>query len=302
MAVRSGALQDEGFLSQAKRTYRHWASYAVLRFFGRWVQRLLLLSFLLVLLELAIDGKWLFFTDKLLPRPTGVAGELESLLFGADGRASLWDGELPFFWKHWFLTVRNTMIGFVIGSVVGLTLAIVIVLYPFSKSVVQDSVVGFEAVPKILLIPIIFAWFGFGGTSIIVLTILITFFPVFVSSLTGMVNVPEDDQRLLASYQANRVQRLYMSNIPRSIPNIFAGLKIGIANSMIGTILAEFIFGNQGLGFLVDLFHNQLLLEREWAGIVAVAVTFALVFWVLEMVQRYVAFWEKTPEEIIQAT
>lgn len=91
-----------------------------------------------------------------------------------------------------------------------------------------------------------------------------------------------------------------MSNVPRSIPNIFAGLKIGIANSMIGMILAEFVFGNQGLGFLVDLFHNQLLLDREWAGVVSVAVTFALLFWVLEMIQRRVAFWERTPEEIVQ--
>lgn len=290
MAARSGALEGEGLLAQAARSYRHWASCSVARFLGRWVQRLTLLAILLVLLEAAVDREWLFFKDTILPRPTDVAGELESLLFG------------DFFWKHWFQTVKNTMIGFVIGSVVGLSLAMLIVLYPLSKPFVSDSVVGFEAVPKILLVPIIFAWFGFGGTSIIVLTILITFFPVFVASLTGMINVPQDDQRLLASYQANRVQRLYMSNVPRSIPNIFAGLKIGIANSMIGTILAEFIFGNQGLGFLVDLFHNQLLLDREWAGVVSVAVRFALLFWILEMVQRYVAFWERTPEEIIQST
>lgn len=290
MAERGGAVEDANLIGQLTRTYRHWGSYAVLRFLGRWVQRLILLTILLVLLEMAVDKEWLFFKDTILPRPTDVASQLESLVFG------------DFFWRHWFLTVKNTMIGFLIGAVVGLLLSVLIVLYPVSKPFVSDSAVGFEAIPKILLVPVIFAWFGFGGTSIVVLTILITFFPVFVASLTGMINVPEDDSRLLASYQANRVQRLYMSNIPRSIPNIFAGLKIGIANSMIGTILAEFIFGNQGLGFLVDLFHNQLLLDREWAGVVSVAFTFALIFWVLEMFQRYIAFWEKTPEEIIAST
>lgn len=187
-----------------------------MRFFGRWVQRIVLLAILLGLLEAAIDREWLFFRDTILPRPTDVAGELETLIFG------------DFFWRHWFLTVKNTLIGFLIGSGIGLLLAVLIVLYPFSKPFVSDSVVGFESVPKILLVPVIFAWFGFGGTSVVVLAILITFFPVFVSSLTGMINVPEDDRRLLASYQANRVQRLYMSHVPRSIPNISAGSRSGL--------------------------------------------------------------------------
>ena len=295
MATPPQTLPDDTRGAALQRSYRHWASFAGVRFFGRWALRLLMLGLLMVVLEFAVDGEWLFFKDTVLPRPFGFTGdrggvidELDFLIFG------------DFFWQHWVSTVKNTMIGFAIGAAIGLSLAISIVLYPISKPFVSDSVVGFEALPKILLIPVLFTWFGFGGASIIILTAMITFFPVFVSSLTGMINVPEDDRRLLASYQAGRVQRLYMSNIPRSFPNIFGGLKIGIANSMIGTILAEFIFGNEGLGFLVDLFHNRVLLEREWAGMVAVAVTFALLFWGLEMLQRYVAFWEKTPDEIIQ--
>lgn len=285
-----------GWYESAVRLYLDARSYTVLRVLGRWTMRAILLVLFVIGWEILIDGTAFgvvtvlgdgVINDAIIPRASDTGVELWDMV-GAS-----------FFWDAWTSTVFNVLLGFAIGTAVGLTLAVLIVLYPFSQPMISDSAVAFEAIPKVTIIPVLFAWFGFGGTSMIILATMITFFPVFLTALMGMTHVPEDDVKLMKSMRANRYQILYMMRLPHALPNIFGGLKIGVANAMIGAILAEFLFGNAGLGFLVDLYYNQLRVPREFAAMILVALTFVWMFGILELLQRRLVFWSKTAEEIL---
>lgn len=286
-----------GWYQSFAQFYADAGSYAVVRHTARWGLRIVLLAILVAFWQLLVTGSvfgelqvlgtgWV--NDAILPRTDDIADEMWFLLFDSG-----------FFWEHWWQTLRNTLAGFAIGSVLGASLAIAMVLWPRTRAAISDSAIAFEAIPKVTIIPVLFAWFGFGGQSMMILAVMITFFPVFLTSLVGMTHVPEDDIKLMNSFRCNRYQMLYMMRFPHALPNVFGGLKIGIANAMIGAILAEFLFGNSGLGFLVDLYYNTLRVPEEFAAMFLIAITFVILFGALEITQRFVVFWSKTAEEII---
>ena len=84
-----------------------------------------------------------------------------------------------------------------------------------------------------------------------------------------------------------------MLQFPHALPNFFGGLKVALANAIVGTILAEFLFGNEGLGFLIKLFFSQLKVGDLFAVMAAVSLAALLLFFLLDIAQRRIAFWVK---------
>ena len=256
-----------------------WATYLAVRLAGRWALRFFMLFLLALVWQAVVD--WGLISEVSISRPTAIAAKIWDI-YGAE-----------FFWEAFQATVLSTLMGLGIGTSIGLVLAITIVLFPWTRFIVSDYAVAFEAIPKVALVPLLVTWFGFGLTSKVFLSAIIAFFPVFLTVLAGVARVPEDNHRLLSNYGANRVQRLYMLQFPHALPNFFGGLKVALANAIVGTILAEFLFGNTGLGFLIKLFFSQLKVADLFAVMMAVSLAALTLFFLLDVAQRRIAFWVK---------
>jgi NitT/TauT family transport system permease protein len=202
------------------------------------------------------------------------------------------------FWGPFSITLREALAGFVVGGGSAMIVAILLTLFPKMRFFLTDYILALQALPKVLLIPVIVTWFGFdeelfgiAPKSKIVLAALIAFFPVYINAMVGMNRIEADEGRLMRVLEANRFQRLVMLQIPKGTPTIFAGLKNGATNALIGATVAEFLGASQGLGVLIiqQSYNSQFANTFVVIGILTL-MTMAL-FYLVDFIGNRVAFW-----------
>lgn len=215
-------------------------------------QRRPLWPFLLSLL--VVCGAWWWATEQLtlpryvLPLPEAVA-------------RSLWTGlTLPFdhresFLFHLFASLRAAAGGFVIGSVVALSLASTCVRSPLFYRTFRPYILGFQSMPKIALAPLLLIWFGFGVVPKVLLSALLVFFPVFVNAYSSMTSISSNYLRLFQGLGANGFQTLFGLQLRLALPAIFAGFEMGVVRALLGVVVAEFLAGREGIGILLIRFQ-----------------------------------------------
>ena len=228
--------------------------------------------------------------DVIVPHPGDVWTEAKSLLPAA------------FFPEHLKVTVIETVAGFGLGSAIGLSLAIMLVMFPILRPIFIHYIVAFEAIPKVTLIPVLVTWFGFGLNSKIGLATMLAFFPVFLTATAGMYSVPTADYKLMTSLRANRLQLMYMTQLPHALPALFAGLRLALTMALIGSIVAEFFGADRGLGFLIVLYNQQVLTEKVFVVMIALSLVALALYFLLDIVQRRVVFWAAPEIALAQGT
>ena len=261
-------------------------------FVFRWVVRIAVFVVLINIWEWWVNSGRA--NEAIFPAPSNIWGALQSF-FGGD---LTYDTPLfffaPFFREHFSATMTETAIGFTIGTLIGLSLAVIITMWPFMKKILSDYIVAFEAIPKVALVPLFVTWFGVGHQSKIVLAATITFFPVFLTSYTGMNTVPEDYTKLVTQLRSNRFQRMRMLQFPHCLPTLFAGLKQALTNSLIGAIIAEFFGAREGLGFLISIYSFQLRTDRLFAVLIIISALALAFFLLLDVLAKRICFWSNT--------
>jgi NitT/TauT family transport system permease protein len=185
------------------------------------------------------------------------------------------------------------MIGFVIGTLLGLGIGIALAVWPSAKRLTYPFVVGFQAIPKIVFAPLFIAWFGFGQTSKIVMAVVIAFFPVLINTMVGLESVPADARKLMRSLKATPLQIFWKVSFLHALPIIFAGIQAAFTFAVIGAIVGEFVGAQEGLGYLLNLYNFQLRIDRAFAVIVILAAIGAAGFFVLEWLDRKFIFWRE---------
>jgi len=211
----------------------------------------------------------------------------------------VWDGLVILFTASWFpqhvwLTTAETLIGFVIGGVTAILLAIVMVNVRLFKEVVYPYVVAFQVMPKVVLAPIFITWFGFGMESKIVMAIAISFFPVVINTVVGLESVEENASLLMRSLVASRRQIFCKLAWPTALPSIFAGLKTSLTLALIGALVAEFVTAKEGLGTLITTFSFELKVYLVFAVIIVVSVLGLVLYGLMEYLDRKVVFWRRS--------
>lgn len=154
-------------------------------------------------------------------------------------------------WTHGLVTVEEILWGFVLSILTAIPLGLVIALSPTAKRLLYPFLVFIQLVPKIAIAPLFVVWIGFGMTSKILLTLLLTFFPLLLASMSGFQIL---DQRLLyltRSMGATTWQTFRYLRFPAALPVIFGGLKTAATIAATAAIVAEFVGANQGLGYLL---------------------------------------------------
>jgi NitT/TauT family transport system permease protein len=173
----------------------------------------------------------------LLPPPSAVWTVLR------DNPAILFGQALP--------TLNESIASFAVASVLGVGIAVSLTFSAWVREAFYPGIVTFQLIPKIALAPLFIVWLGVGETTSIVVAVFIAFFPIVVSSATGLVSAKPEMLRLCESLTASEWQAFRMVRFPYALPYIFAGMKVGVTMAMIGVVVGEFITAQRGLGYII---------------------------------------------------
>lgn len=219
----------------------------------------------------------------ILPAPTDIAADVPFLVTDRD------------FLRHFTTTLWEIVGGFVFGSLVGLALGTALALSPLLRRAYLPLVTTFQATPRVILAPVVIAWFGFGAESKIVQAIILCFFPVFLNTLVGLSLTEENALKLMRSLGATRWQTFVKLRLPDALPTIFAGLKVALTFAMIGAIISEFVGAEYGLGYLLSRYNFELRITLVYALIVLLALLGLALYLLLDWLDRKLVFWRTTP-------
>ncbi|HBS39684.1 ABC transporter permease [Planktomarina temperata] len=221
-------------------------------------------------------------TSIIIPRPSAIWSAIVELY--------ITEGTI---YRHFFITLTEAVVGFAIGAGVAVSLAIASSLWdPFRRYVTPYAVV-LNVTPGIALTPVIIAWFGYGMGSKIALAAIISFFPIFVNTLTGLVQVDEDREELFNSLGASNVQVFRKLRAPAALPLMFAGFKIGLTTALIGAVVAEFAQATDGVGVLMSRFSFQLNMAASLATLLSMTVIGLILFYSMEFLDDRIVFWRR---------
>ena len=165
---------------------------------------------------------------------------------------------LPRIWEsrqsltnHSLVTIQEIVMGFGLSVVTAIPIGLLIALSSTAKRMLYPLLVFIQLVPKIAVAPLFVVWLGFGLTSKVMLTLLLTFFPLLLASIAGFQIL---DQRLLyltRSMGATTWQTFRYLRFPSALPVIFGGLKTSATIAATAAIVAEFVGSNRGLGYIL---------------------------------------------------
>ena len=184
-------------------------------------------------------------------------------------------GEL---WLHIGTTLTETMAGFVIGSVLGIALAVALWWSPTLYRILDPYLVVLNALPKIALGPVLIVWIGAGMPAIIVMTLLVSVIVTMVTVLGGFLATEDAKLTLLKSFGASKWQCFSMVVFPGALPSTVAALKLGIGMSWVGVIVGEFLVSRAGLGYLIVYGGQVFKLDLVMAGTAVLCVLAALMY------------------------
>lgn len=188
-------------------------------------------------------------------------------------------------------TTKAFLLGFALAATVGVLLAVLIVSIPRVGRGVYPLVVASQTVPVIAVAPLLIIWLGFGIWSKVVVSALISFFPVVVTSVLGFRSVSDSSIDLMRSIPAGRLAMFRKLIIPAALPSMFAGFRTASVLSVIGAVVGEFVAGGTGLAALINIARAALETEKVMAYIVALAVLGMLFYAVIAIVERLVTPW-----------
>jgi NitT/TauT family transport system permease protein len=154
---------------------------------------------------------------------------------------------------HAWATLREVLIGLAAGLSAATCLGYVFAKSKSIEQLLSPYIVASQSIPIVALAPLLVIWFGFGTLSKVIVCALTVFFPVLINTIVGLRSVDENLIDLMRSYGATRRQMFTMLEIPAALPVLLGGLKIGVALSVIGAVVGEFVAADEGLGFLVNL-------------------------------------------------
>jgi NitT/TauT family transport system permease protein len=236
--------------------------------------------------------RWLEVPTYILPPPSDIVVALyRGLAESLTSRAG--------YWLHAGVTLSEVLLGFFIGSGVGLLLGTLISQIRILEATLRVYIVAIQSLPKIALAPIIVLWFGFGLTSKVVIICLLTFFPLLVTSMAGFKAVDNERLELMRSLGANRWQVFWKVRLPSALPYIFAGLDMAAVFAVVGAIVGEFVGSQRGLGTLILSMGAQMDTAGTFSVFIILALLGVSLNLTLRVVERRLLFWSGGSQRVL---
>lgn len=191
------------------------------------------------------------------------------------------------------VTMLESLLGFLLGSVSAYLLAIAFVHSRIVQEALYPYAVALKSTPLIAIAPLLVLWFGNGILSKIVMSALVAFFPVLVNSVSGLAAVDPEALDLMKSLSASRWQVLVKIRIPNSLGYLFAAFKIASSLAVVGAVIGEFTGATQGIGHLINTSSYYLETPLMFAAIGMISLGGILFFGLMAYLERKIVFWQE---------
>lgn len=203
----------------------------------------------------------------------------------------LWELRVPLFTAHLPATMQVTVIGLAISIVFGLALAILMDASPAVSRAVYPIVITSQTIPTTALAPLFVLWFGYSIWSKVLVTVLITFFPITITVYDGLRAVRIEMIELLQTYGASRTQIFLKLKLPSVLPYFFSALKMAVPMSIVGAAIGEWLGAQAGLGYFSRRMITQLDGAGVFAPIVLLSAVAILLVAILGFIEKKVIRW-----------
>lgn len=230
---------------------------------------------LFVVWELAVAA--LRLPDFILPAPSGV------FIAMADFAGPLW--------LHASHTLFTTVVGFALAVGAGVMLGLAVGSSTLVYHGLYPVLIGFNAIPKVAIVPVLVVWFGIGTVPAIITAFLISFFPIAVNVATGLATLEPELEDVLRSLGASKTDILFKVGLPRSLPYFFASLKIAITLAFVGSVIAETVASNEGIGYLMLQASSRFQIPLVFAGLIVIAAMGVVMYFAFAAVERRLTGW-----------
>ena len=205
----------------------------------------------------------------------------------------LWELRVPLFKVHLPATMGVTLIGLAISIVLGVLLAVLMDVFPKAEKALYPIIIASQTIPTTAIAPLFILWFGYSIWSKVLVTILITFFPITITVFDGLKTAKREMEEMLVTYGASKKDIFFTLKLPSALPNFFSAIKMAIPLSVIGAAIAEWLGAQSGLGYFSKRLMTQLDGAGVFAPVVLLSVVAMIVVQIITIVERNVITWRK---------
>ena len=221
--------------------------------------------------------------DIVLPRPSEIL-------------ITLWS-RLPAIMPHAAQTLYTTLVGFALGIVSGVLLGALVGSSRLAYDVAYPLLIGFSSIPKVAVVPIFVLWFGAGTVPAVLTAMILCIFPIVVNVATGLATTEPELEDVMRALKASKLDILVNVGLPRAMPYFFASLKVAVTQAFVGTVIAETVASNRGIGNLMMIASSSFDVPLVFAGLLVLAVLGVGLYVIFSFIEVRVTGWALRKDE-----
>ncbi len=190
--------------------------------------------------------------------------------------------------KHIQVTAYETIVGFLLGTTLGIVVAIILWWSNFLAKVADPYLVVLNSLPKVALGPIIIIWVGSGTQAIIVMAIAISLIVTILENLNGFLRTDENLIKMAKTFKATKLQILTKIILPANISTFISSLKVNIGLSLVGVISGEFLVSKAGLGYLIVYGGQVFKLDLVMTSVLILGILAGIMYGVVVLIEKFI--------------
>lgn len=187
---------------------------------------------------------------------------------------------------HVLATLKEILIGFLLGGFIGILIAAILWFSPFISKVLDPYLTILNSLPKVSLGPIIIIWAGANQNSIIIMALLISVISTIITVYTGFKETNITLIKLMKSFNANKFQILTKVVFPYNKNTIISALKINLSMTFVGVIMGELLVSKEGLGYLINygsqVFNTNLVIT----GVILLGMLTTILYLIILLIEN----------------
>ena len=189
-------------------------------------------------------------------------------------------------YNHIFITIYETFISFLLGTLLGILIASLMWWNKFLAKVIDPYLTVLNSLPKVALGPILIIWVGAGMQSIIVMALLISTIITIINVYQGFISVDSIKVKLMQTFKANKRQIYTKLMLPATLPNIISCFKVNISMSLIGVIMGEFLVSKEGIGYLIMYGSQVFNLDLVITGTIILCLVAVIMYYLVLLLEK----------------
>ena len=205
----------------------------------------------------------------------------------------LWELRVPLFTVHLPATMGVTLLGLIISVVLGVALAVIMDSFPKAEMALYPIIIASQTIPTTAIAPLFILWFGYSIWSKVLVTILMTFFPITITVFDGFKSSKREMEEMIITYGATKKDVFFTLKLPTALPNFFSAIKMSVPLSVIGAAIAEWLGAQSGLGYFSKRMMTQLDGAGVFAPIVLLSAVAMLAVAIINIFEKRIITWRK---------